>query len=94
MIDEQINHHYSEIQRLTEMKNQIQRQVPVEPIIYHQTFPQEMEMTNQSHGRMVNENSLPVNQPQNVQYQQIPVGRPVLVGNPYNHQQFYRTNQF
>lgn len=40
MIDEQINTHYAEIQRLTEMKNNMQMQVPVEPIIYHHVYPQ------------------------------------------------------
>jgi hypothetical protein len=94
MIDDKINQHYAEIQRLTEMKNQMQRQVLVEPIIYHQSYPQEMEMSHQSHGRMVNENSYPVIPPQNIQNQQIPVGRPVFMGNPYNNQRIYRANQF
>ena len=92
MIDD--NQHYAEIQRLTETKNQMQRQVLVEPIIYHQAYPQEMEMSHQSHGRMVNENSYPVIAPQNIQNQQIPVGRPLFMGNPYNNQRIYRANQF
>jgi hypothetical protein len=94
MIEEQINQHYAEIHRLTELKNQMQRSVQVEPIIYHQAYHQEMEMANQSNGRMINENSYPVNPPQNQQFQQIPVGRPVFIGNPYNHQQIFRGNQF
>ena len=93
MIDDKINSHYAEIQRLNEMKNQMQRQVQ-EPIIYHQTYPQDMQMGNVSNGRMVNENSYPVNPPQHVQQQQIPVGRPVIINNPYNHQQIYRANQY
>lgn len=94
MIDEQINKHYAEIQRLTEARNNLQRQVEVEPIIYHQTYPQEMEMSNASYGRMVNENSYPVNRPRNVQYQNIPVGRPVMINNPFSHPQIYRADQY
>jgi hypothetical protein len=54
MVDEEIRKHYAEIQRLQHIKTSFQMQLQEpQPIIYHQVYPQQMEMSN-SNGRMIN----------------------------------------
>lgn len=64
MIYQDLNKHYNEIQRLNNLMDQVNRRVSREqPIIYHQVYPQNIELSSRSEGLMINENSMPRNMP-------------------------------